>query len=146
MKLSTRVTRILAFGFWVWSAFIAWGAGFVGTGLNCEGGEGCKSGSPSWLQPWTWGEYDVFPEAAYVGLVGLVASSAFVLFVLHRRPHAAAAAFAASVALLSYPFFAGLTPSGRGTFVFGPLLALASLARLAWADRAAGRRNFTSSL
>ena len=42
-----RTSSLLALGFWLWSAFIAIGAGFLGTVLNCEGGEGCSDG---WLR------------------------------------------------------------------------------------------------
>lgn len=128
------MARVLAFGFWVWSAFMTFGAGFVGAALNCEGGEGCTSGSPSWFRPWTWGEYSVSPEVGYIALVGLAAATVFVVLVLLRRQLLAAGAFAASVALLIYPFFAGLTLSGRVIFAFGPLLAIASLVRLARSD------------
>jgi hypothetical protein len=62
------MARILAVGYGVWSAFIALGAGSLGVRLNCEGGEGCSTGFPSWFQPWTWGEYSVYPEAFYLGV------------------------------------------------------------------------------
>lgn len=125
-----RGSVILAVGYWLWSAFIALVAGFIGAGSNCEGGEGCKPGFPSWLEPWTWGQHYVFPETLYVGLPGLGAASLFVAFTISRRPLAAAAAFAVSLAFLSYPFFGGLTPYGRAMFSFGPLLGAAPVVNL----------------
>jgi drug/metabolite transporter superfamily protein YnfA len=141
-RIGTPGTRILALGFWAWSTFIAFGAGFLGAALNCEGGEGCKSGSPARFQPWTWDEYSVSPEAGYLGLLGLASASVFVVLVWRRRPALAGAALTASVALLIYPFFAGLTPSGRVAFALGPVLAVVSLASLhARSKRARGLRD-----
>ncbi len=118
---------MFAAAFWLWSAFVAVAAGFFGTALNCEGGEGCKPGFPSWLQPWTWGEYSVFPEATFFGLAALVVVSAFVYFIVVDRQGLAALAFVLGLALSSYPYFAGLTTSGRAIFSFGPILGLAAL-------------------
>jgi hypothetical protein len=117
-----------AFGFWLWSAFIAVGAGFLGTLLNCEAGEKwCKTGFPSWFQPWAWGDYYVYPEATIAALMALVPATAFVALVVGRRQSSAAAAFVLSLVLLSYAFFGGLTSDGRVLFSFGPLLGLAAL-------------------
>ena len=123
----SRVPRFFAVTYWLWSAFIVAGAGTIGSALNCEGGEDCRSGSPPRLQPWTWGDYSVFPEAAVVGLVGLVIASAFVYFTVRGQHRQAVAAFVISLVLLSYPFFAGLTEEGRVIFVFGPLLGAIAL-------------------
>ncbi len=118
----------ISLGFWLWSAWIVVAAGFLGAVLNCEGFGECDSGSPSWLQPWTWGNYDVYPESLFIGLAGLAAASAFVVLVLvARRRVPAAASLLVSLVLLSYPYFAGLTTEGRATFWFGPLLGLAAL-------------------
>ena len=118
---------VLALGFWLWTVGIAGGAGFLGTALNCESGEGCKAGSQSWLEPWTWGDHYVYPEAAVTALVALVPASAFVAFVVFSRWWAALGSFAASLALISYAFFGGLTPAGRATFSFGPFFGVAAL-------------------
>jgi hypothetical protein len=118
---------VLALGFWFWAAGIAGGAGFLGAGLNCEGGEGCVSGSASWLEPWTWGDHYVYPEAAIAALVALVPAGAFVALVILVRWWPAVVAFAASLALLSYAFFGGLTREGRAIFSFGPFLGVAAL-------------------
>lgn len=125
------MTRLLAFAFLAWAALIAVAAGFVGAALNCEGGEGCRPGPPPWFQPWEWGEYYASPESAYVGLAGLAAASVFIFQVRRRRPLVAAGALLVSLVLLSYPFFAGLTESGRGLLVFGPAPGIAALAALA---------------
>ena len=113
--------------YWLWSAFIVAGAGVIGSALNCEGGEGCRSGSPPRLQPWAWGDYSVFPEAAVIGLAGLVIASTFVYLILRGLDRQAIAALVISLVLLSYPFFAGLTEEGRELFVFGPLLGVIAL-------------------
>jgi hypothetical protein len=118
---------VLAVGFWLWSASIAAGAGFIGTLLNCDGAFSCKTSSPPWLEPWVWGEYEVFPEATIVAAAALIPASAFVAFVITRRELKAAAALVLSVALLSYAYFGGLTPEGRAVFWFGPLLGVAAL-------------------
>ena len=118
--------HILALGFLGWCVFITVGAGVLGSGLNCEYGD-CRDGSPPWLEPWTWGDYYVYPTAFFIGLSGLVAASAFVGLVWKGRHRAAAGALVVTLALLSYPFFAGLTPSGRMLFWPGALLGLAAL-------------------
>jgi hypothetical protein len=41
---------VFALGFWLWAAFVAGVAGFLGSALNCEGGNGCTEGDPSWLR------------------------------------------------------------------------------------------------
>ena len=128
---------LLAFGFLLWCAFVAVGAGFIGTALNCEAGEGCKPGSPSWLAPWTWGDFYVYPEATIVAFVALVPASAFVAFIVTRRQLPAVVAFALSVTLTSYPYFAGLTAEGRTIFWFGPLLGLAAIVMSTSRDRLA---------
>ncbi|HEX6701645.1 MAG TPA: hypothetical protein VF101_13035 [Gaiellaceae bacterium] len=117
----------LALGYWLWAVGIAAGAGFLGTGLNCEGGEGCVSGPASWLEPWTWGEHYVYPDAGIAGLVALVPASGFLVFAILGRWWPAAVAFVASLPLLSYAFFGGLTREGRAILSFGPLLGVAAL-------------------
>jgi hypothetical protein len=124
---------VLAWGFWLWSTFIAVGAGFFGAVLNCEH-LSCKQGSPSWFQPWTWGDYYVFPEVTYIAFVAFLCTGAFVGLVVARRQTAAVVALACSVALLAYPYFAGLTAYGRALFSFGPLLAIGALAALRASD------------
>lgn len=119
---------VFALAFWLWAAFIAGVAGFLGSGLNCEGGNGCSEGGASWLRPWTWGDHHVYPKAGVVALVGLVPASAFVALVLAGRRASAAVSLGASVVLLSYAFFAGLTTEGRALFCFGPLLGAAAVA------------------
>jgi hypothetical protein len=126
----------------LWSLLIAIGAGFIGAGLNCEGGEGCSDGFPSWLRPWAWGGYYVYPEATIVGLVALIPASAFVAFVVVGRQMLAAFALVLSLALLSYPFFAGLTAEGRRIFWFGPLLGFAAL-RVMYGSRRRAARSAT---
>jgi hypothetical protein len=118
---------VLALGYWLWALGIAGGAGFLGTALNCEGGEGCRPGSGSWLEPWTWGDHYVYPEAAIAAVVALVPTTVFVAFVIVGRWGPAAVAFVASLVLLSYAFFGGLTPEGQALFSFGPLLGVAAV-------------------
>ena len=119
---------VLALGYWVWAAGIAGVAGFLGTLLNCEGGEGCVPGSASWLAPWTWGDHYVYPKAGIAALVGLAPATIFVAFVVLGRWWPAVLAFAASLVLLSYAFFGGLTREGQAVFGLGPLLGVAALA------------------
>ncbi len=126
-RVRVRSQSVLAVAFWLWAAFIAIGAGFIGSALNCESDEGCKPGSPSWLRPWTWGDFYVYPEAMIVGLAALVPGTAFVVFVVTDRRLPAAAALLPCLVLLGYPYFAGLTTSGRTTFGFGPLLGFAAI-------------------
>jgi len=120
---------ILAFGFFLWSAFVAIGAGILGSILNCsETAEGCdQSGFPSLLEPWTWGEYDVYPEVGLIALAGLVFACAFLVFVVRGRRLPAGITLLLNLVLMSYPFFAGLTGEGQAAFSFGPLLGLAAL-------------------
>jgi hypothetical protein len=117
---------VLAVGYWAWTAFITFGAGFIGAGLNCDDASEC-SGDLRWTQPWTLSHQYVFPEVFLIALGGLAFATLFVVFV--RRQHAlyAAAAFAVSVLLLAYPFFGGLTSDGRRFFWFGPLVGAAAL-------------------
>jgi hypothetical protein len=119
---------VFALGFWLRAALIAGVAGFLGSGLNCEGGNGCSEGDPSWLRPWTWGDHYVYPKAGIVALIGLVPASAFVALVVLGHRWSAAAALGVSVVLLSYPFFAGLTTEGRAFLGFGPLLGVVAVA------------------
>lgn len=121
----SSTAKLLAVGYWFWSATIGVIAGFFGAVLACE--YGCKSGSPSWLQPWTWGSYYVYPEATIMGALGLVVASAFVGFVFKGQRLAAAASFVIALALLSYPYFGGLTAAGRELFAFGPVLGFAAM-------------------
>lgn len=95
--------------------------------LNCESGEGCKPGFPSWFRPWSWGDYYVYPEATIAAVVALVPASAFVALVVARRQRSAAAALVLSLILLSYAYFGGLTSRGHQLFWFGPLLGLAAV-------------------
>jgi hypothetical protein len=103
-------------------------AGFLGSGLNCEGGNGCVEGDPSWLRPWMWGDHYVYPRAGVVGLVALVPASTFVALVVLGYRWSAAVALGLSVVLLSYAFFAGLTTEGRALLGFGPLLGVVAVA------------------
>ena len=119
---------VFALGFWLWAAFVTIAAGFLGSLLNCEGGNGCFAGDPSWLRPWTWGDYSVYPQAGIAALVGLVPASVFVALVLACRRRGAALSLGLSVVLLSYAFFAGLTTEGRALLSFGPLLGVAAVA------------------
>lgn len=127
--------RILGSALLVWYLVLAIGAGYLGTGLNCEDDD-CKTGFPSWLQPWTWGDYYVHPEAFYAALAGLVPAAALVYWALTGRRLAALVAFLVSLVPLSYAFFGGLTPDGRVLLgVTGAILAGATL--IAAPDRAA---------
>jgi hypothetical protein len=119
---------VFALGFWLWAAFIAGAAGFLGSGLNCEGGNGCTEGDPSWLRPWTWGDHYVYPRAGIAAIAGVVVASAFVALVLACRRWSAAVSLGVSVVLLSYAFFAGLTTEGRALLCFGPLVGVAAVA------------------
>lgn len=126
---SDSATKLLAGAFWLWSLLIVVVGGFFGAALNCESGIGCKTGFPSWLRPWTWGEYSVFPEVLYTAVPGLILASVFVVLVLFRRRLPAMGAFILTLGLLSYPFFGGFTNQGRVIVSFGALLGLATLAR-----------------
>jgi hypothetical protein len=117
---------VLGFAFWVWSAFITFGAGFVGAALNCE--HGCSHQPVQWAKPWTLGNHYVYPEVFIIGLIGFAAASLAVLFIRRRQPVHAAALLMVSLLLLSYPYFAGLTSEGRRLLWFGPLLGAAALA------------------
>jgi hypothetical protein len=120
---------VLAICFWVWAAFIAAAAGFVGAVLNtgCGDDDGCEDGFPSFLEPWTWGEYYVYPEVTFVALAGLAAASALAVLAFLGRQLLGAVALVVSLVLLSYPFFAGLTSSGRALFWFGALFGIAAV-------------------
>jgi hypothetical protein len=122
---------------------IAVGAGFIGAALNCEGGEGCRGGFPSWLEPWTRGEYYVYPEASIVAVIALIPASAFVALVVAHRRWLALAALAVSTLLLSFAFFGGLTHEGRTVFWFGPLLGLAAVGIISASH---GRERFANRL
>ena len=118
---------LLALAFLVWCAFLTFGAGFIGTILNCE--YGCDgSGSVPWLKPWTLGSYYVFPEVFYIALVGLLSATLFTVAVVRRHLIPSVAALVATLVLLAYPFFAGLTSEGRRLFWFGPFIGIAALA------------------
>lgn len=119
--------KVLAWGFWLWSAVLTYVGGVVGASLNCEGGAGCRSGSPPWFEPWRWDQYSVFPEVSYVSVAGLAMASAFLYLSIRRRRLPAAIALLLTLVLLSYPYFAGLTESGRGLFVLGPFLGAATV-------------------
>jgi hypothetical protein len=119
---------VFALGFWLWAGFVAVVAGFLGSGLNCEDGNDCTGGDPSWLRPWTWGDHYVYPKAGIVGVVGLIPASAFVALVVLGRRRSAAVALGLSIVLLSYAFFAGLTTEGRALLGFGPLLGVVAVA------------------
>jgi hypothetical protein len=67
------------------------------------------------------------PHSFYLGLAGLAFAAAFVVLVFVHRRLLATLALLASMALLSYPFFAGLTGSGRAQFWFGSLFGLGAL-------------------
>lgn len=118
-------TGALAIGFWLWCAVIAIGGGFIGSALNCDESDAeCRDGFPSWFEPWTWGDHDVYPAALIIGAAGLVAASAFVVFVFRRERLSAGITLPCTLVLLSYPFFAGLTSEGRLRFGLGPFWAL----------------------
>jgi hypothetical protein len=111
--------------FWLWATFIAVGAGFLGASLNCEYGD-CEGGFPAWSEPWTWGDYYVYPEVTFA-FAGLAAATAFAVLVFLGRRVLGVLALAASLVLLTYPFFAGLTPEGRSLFWFGLVFGLAAV-------------------
>jgi hypothetical protein len=119
---------VFALGFCLWAAFIAGAAGFLGSGLNCDDGNDCSGGDPSWLRPWTWGDHYVYPKAGIVALVALVPAAAFVVLVVRSRWRSALVSLCLSIVLLSYAFFAGLTTEGRALLCFGPLLGVAAVA------------------
>lgn len=124
------LSLVLAAAYLVWSGFLALGAGFIGALLNCsENTDGCHSaGFPSLLEPWTWDDFDVFPEVFFIALAGLLAAVALLVSVLKGRRPLAAIAFASSLVLLSYPFFAGLTDEGRTLLASGALLGFGAVA------------------
>jgi hypothetical protein len=126
----TALAGVLAVGYWLWSVFIAVGAGFVGAGLQTDCGreQGCDHDAPPPLEPWRWSDYYVFPEASYVGAAGVAAASAALFLVFKYKPLLAASMLLVSLVLLSYPFFGGLTVSGRAIFSFGFLLGVGALA------------------
>ncbi len=84
-------------------------------------------GFPSWVEPWTWVDYYVFPETLWLGTAGLVLASVYLLLVFTGRRLLAFVALLTSLALLSYPFFGGLTTEGHPLFSFGPLLGVLGL-------------------
>lgn len=101
----TTTARALVVAFWIWSVVVAV-AGVLGATVHCDSGA-CKLGSPSWLEPWTWREYDVTPEIVIPSLAAFMASTAAVLFVFRRVRHAAITAVVACLGLLAYPYFVG---------------------------------------
>jgi hypothetical protein len=127
--VALALSALLTLAYWIWAAFIAVGAGIFGAALNtCD--EGCRDDFPPLVEPWAWGEYDAFPEVTFIAFAGLVAVCAFALFMYQRRFVPASLALLCSFALLSYPFFAGLTDEGRATLAFGPALGVVALAAL----------------
>lgn len=80
----------------------------------------------------------MYPEATVVAFIALVPVSAFVAFVAIRRQLPAFVALIGSLVLLSYAYFGGLTPEGRVTFSFGPLLGLVALGFVHRASRSRG--------
>jgi hypothetical protein len=124
--VSIALSVLLAVGYWFWAAFIAIGAGIFGAALNtCE--EGCRDDFPPLLEPWAWGDYYAYPEVSFIAFAGLIVASAFAVFIFRRQPIPATLALLGSLALLSYPFFAGLTDLGRATYAYGPFLAIIAL-------------------
>ena len=119
------MARFLAICFWLWAAFITLGAGVVGAILNCEYGD-CEGGFPAWTEPWTWGDYYVYPEVTFVALAGLGAATAFAVLVFLGRRWLAALALLLTLAVLTYPYFGGLTVEGRALLWWGALLGLAA--------------------
>jgi hypothetical protein len=123
------MSKILATGYWLWSAFIAVAAGLIGSALNCEHGYSAD-GDPSWLRRWASGDHYVYPKAFWVGLAGVAFATGFVVLVFLGRRLLAALALVASLELLGYPIFAGTTPEERGlavpalAFAVGALVAL----------------------
>jgi hypothetical protein len=94
----------------------------IGAILSCEGG--CPNGMAPWLEPWTWDDYDVAGKAL---VLGALAAIAFAASLLADRFWIAVGCLGASAVLLRYPFFAGLTGSGRLVFAYGPLLGVGAL-------------------
>ncbi len=119
------LARVLAVAYCLWAAFVGLAAGSVGAILSCEGG--CQDGSPPWLSPWAWDDYDVAGTTFVLGLLGVLAATAFAASVFVRRWWAAIGCLAASVVLLSYPFFAGLTGSGQLLVACGLVLGVGAL-------------------
>jgi hypothetical protein len=118
--------KALAICFLLWAAVVAVGAGFLGAVLNCEYGD-CESGFPAWSEPWSWGDHYVYPEVTFVAFAGLAGAIVFTMLVFGGRRLLAAVAHGVTLLLLSYPFFAGLTSSGRALFGFGVLFGLAAV-------------------
>lgn len=125
------MSLLLAIGYWLWSAFIAVGAGFLGAMFNCGEGEICESGSAPALQPWTWGDYDTVPAVRYLAIAGLLAGTAFVLAVYRGRRALAVTTLLVSAVVLSYPLSAGLTtPARLVLLVVGALLGVGAVLTL----------------
>jgi uncharacterized membrane protein len=62
-----------------------------------------------------------------VAFAGLAGAIVFTMLVFGGRRLLAAVALGVTLLLLSYPFFAGLTSSGRVLFAFGVLFGLAAV-------------------
>jgi hypothetical protein len=130
-SVSIALSVLSAVAYWFWAAFITIVVGGFGAALKtCE--EGCRDDFPPPLEPWRWGDYYAYPEVTFIAFAGLIVASAFAVFIFRRRPIPATLALLGSLALLSYPFFAGLTDLGRTTFTygFGSFLAVIALGLL----------------
>lgn len=133
------VSVLLAIAFLIWSGVIT-AAGSIGALLNCsESSDECAAGLPSLLEPWTWDDFDVFPETLYLALVGLSAAALLVVLVVRGNRLFSAVALVSSLALLSYAFFAGLTTEGEVKFVWGLVFGLGAVATAT--RRAGGTRS-----
>lgn len=69
----------------------------------------------------------MFPEVAFIAFAGLFAASAFVAAVFQGRRSLGAGALLVSLVLVTYPYTAGLTASGRAIYWFGPIFAFVAL-------------------
>ena len=134
-----------AIAYWLWSAVTALYLGLVTANTCDERAFGCgrhgydadsARAGPSWFEPWTLNEFYVFPEVIEVGLIGLVAASAFVVFVMLEWRLPGVLALVTSLVLLSYPYFAsvglGLVPGLLGVF-----LGTSALVKMGWSSRIA---------
>jgi hypothetical protein len=119
--------------------FVAVAGGYFWSILNCEY-QSCEDGSPSWAEPWTWGDYYVHPAPLFIGLVALAAATLFVGLVFKSRRLLAALALGLTLLLLTYPYFSGFEArvpragldktEARVLFSIGPLLGVAALLTL----------------
>jgi hypothetical protein len=121
-------SSVLAFGFWLWAALIAY-FGFA-TILSCEAAN-CSAGLP-WLEPWRWSQHYAFPEAFILGIAGLVAASVFALGVATRRLVLAEVALAVALPIL---VFTGVAVFEGGLLALVPIGAALGVGSLFAAHR-----------